>query len=220
MIEVRLHHLLRSARRDRLALLHESSSVTESASSRFRIRRPRCRPRHHRADRDVEDLRGVLVAEVADVDEHDRIAEVVRHGAERRHDVILRQAFDDAPLPRRNSVGTRRACRRGSSRSPRAPGSGARAAAAAAVDVQVREDAEQPRAQVRARLYERQLRNARAYVSCTRSSASSWSRRGAARRGTPGRRARAPPLRTERGRAPPQRSVLASGEASRPSKPP
>ena len=34
-------------------------------------------PRHHGADGDVEDLGGVGVAELADVDEHDHVAEVV-----------------------------------------------------------------------------------------------------------------------------------------------
>ena len=50
---------------------------------------------HDGADRDVEDLRRVLVGEVADVDEHDHVAEVVRHGRERRDDVVLRQPLDD-----------------------------------------------------------------------------------------------------------------------------
>ena len=38
------------------------------------------------------------VAEVADVDEHDHVPEVVRHGRERRHDVVLREPLVDALL--------------------------------------------------------------------------------------------------------------------------
>ena len=54
--------------------------------------------RHHGADRDVEDLRGVGVGEVADVDEHDDVAEVVRHFGERGDDVGLRELLDDGVL--------------------------------------------------------------------------------------------------------------------------
>jgi len=54
--------------------------------------------RHHRADRDVEDLRRVRVREVADVDEHDDLAELWRDVSERVHDGILRQALDDTLL--------------------------------------------------------------------------------------------------------------------------
>ena len=43
---------------------------------------------HDRPDRDVEDLRRVGVGEVADVDVHDHVAEVVGHGGERA-DVVL-----------------------------------------------------------------------------------------------------------------------------------
>ena len=53
---------------------------------------------HHGADRDIENLRGVLVAEVADVHEDDDVAEVVRYGRERVDDRILREALDDALL--------------------------------------------------------------------------------------------------------------------------
>ena len=38
-------------------------------------------PAHHGADRDVEDLGRVCVAELADVDEYEHVAEVVRHVA-------------------------------------------------------------------------------------------------------------------------------------------
>jgi hypothetical protein len=47
--------------------------------------------RHHRPDRDTQDLRRVLIAEVTDVDQHDHVAEVVRDLGERRDDVVLRQ---------------------------------------------------------------------------------------------------------------------------------
>src|SRR5205814_1541790 len=56
-------------------------------------------------DRDVEDVRRVLVAEVADVDENDHVAEVVRDRCERRDDVVLRQPFHDALLVGRGAVG-------------------------------------------------------------------------------------------------------------------
>ena len=58
------------------------------------------KPRHHRPDRHVEDLRGVVVAEVADVDEDDRVPEVVRNRGERSDGVVLREPFDDALLVR------------------------------------------------------------------------------------------------------------------------
>src|SRR6266545_3763499 len=80
---------------------------------------------HHGADRDVEDLGSVRVAELADVDEHQHVAEVVRHVRERVDDRTLRKLLDRRRL--------RRAL-----------------LAPAAVDIEVREDAEQPGAQVRA----------------------------------------------------------------------
>ena len=62
----------RTSRRDR----SRSSSTAVSASSCFRIRRPvQGRTRSHRH---VEDLRRVVVAEIADVDEHQHVTEVVR----------------------------------------------------------------------------------------------------------------------------------------------
>ena len=44
---------------------------------------------HHGADRDVEDLRRVRVAEVADVDQHEHVTKVVRHLRERIDDRVL-----------------------------------------------------------------------------------------------------------------------------------
>ena len=55
---------------------------------------------HDRPDRDVEDLRRVLVREVADVDQDDDIPEVVRHGRERIDGVILGQPSEDLLLLR------------------------------------------------------------------------------------------------------------------------
>ena len=53
---------------------------------------------HDGADRDVEDLRRLLVGEVADVDEHDDVAEVVRHVRRGRRRSVLREPLDDALL--------------------------------------------------------------------------------------------------------------------------
>ena len=109
--------------------------------------------RHDGADRDVENLRGVGVGEVADVDEHDDVAKVVRHLGQRSDDVVLRQPLDDAVLVARAAVAGRLELvveevvafleRLHVGRALLPP---------AAVDVQVREDAQQPRAQVRAGL--------------------------------------------------------------------
>ena len=54
--------------------------------------------RHDGADRDVEDLRGLRVAELADVDEDEHVAEVVRHRRERLGDVVLREPLENALL--------------------------------------------------------------------------------------------------------------------------
>ena len=45
--------------------------------------------RHDGADRNVEDLRGIRIAELADVDEDENVPEVVRHRSERLGDVIV-----------------------------------------------------------------------------------------------------------------------------------
>ncbi len=108
--------------------------------------------RHHGPDRDVEDLSSIRVGELSDVDEHDHVSEVVRHIGEGLDDRVLAQPLEHTLL-----VGVltghlrlelvvevvvaglaveRRRCR-GALLSP------------AAVDVQVREDPQQPRAQVR-----------------------------------------------------------------------
>src|SRR4051812_40803540 len=108
-------------------------------------------PAHDRADRDVEDLRGVGIAELADVHEHEDVAEVVRHVCKRVDDRSLRELLDHALLVERPAVRfldlvvevvvrmlvDRRRLRRA-------------LLAATAVDVQVREDAKQPGAKVRA----------------------------------------------------------------------
>ena len=106
--------------------------------------------RHHSADRNVEDLRGVRIGEVADVHQDYNVAKIMRHFRERAHDVVLRQPLDDAvfvarPVARSlelvveevvaflERLRVRRAL-----------------LLAAAVDVQVREDPQQPGPQVRA----------------------------------------------------------------------
>ena len=107
-------------------------------------------PRHDGPDRDVEDLRRVRVGEVADVDQDDHVAEVVRHLRRARRTIaVLRQPLVDALLVGDRPPGllelvdeevvallerlhVRRALQ-----------------PAAAVDVEVREDAEEPGAQVR-----------------------------------------------------------------------
>ena len=116
---------------------------------------------HDRPHRDVEDLRGIGVAEVADVDQHDHVAEVVRHVGERLHDGPATAAR--RPAPRRSACRRPpRGGRRGSSRPPRAAACRAHAAPAPAVDVEVREDAQQPRAQVGPRVERAPVRKARA----------------------------------------------------------
>ena len=109
-------------------------------------------PGHDGADRDVEDLCGVRVAELAEVDEHDHVAEVVRQVGERVDDASLREPLDDLlllecllALDRRQPVGEVVVAfleRRQVRRSLLPP---------AAVDVEVGEDAQQPRTQVRTR---------------------------------------------------------------------
>src|SRR3954468_19356260 len=61
--------------------------------------------RHHRSDRDVENLCSVGVREVADVDENDDVAEVVWHLGEGGDDIVLRQSLDDLVLVRRAVAG-------------------------------------------------------------------------------------------------------------------
>jgi hypothetical protein len=114
---------------------------------------PAMEARHLRADGDVEDLRGLGVRELADVDEHEHVAEVVRHLGERLDDRVLRKTLEHALLVR-VLIGHRRLEavvevvvafleRLQVGRALDAP---------ATVDVQVREDAEQPRPQVGPRL--------------------------------------------------------------------
>ena len=152
-----------------------ASSTASSASSRLQDAPAAMQTRHHGADRDVEDLRRVGVAEVADVDEHDHVAEVVRHLGERGDDVVLREPLDDPLLVRARRrrrlrelvveevVALLQRLRRRGARCARRPRSMLRF---------VRMRSSQARRFVPG-VYERQLRNARAYVSCIRSSASS-----------------------------------------------
>src|ERR1041385_7068224 len=51
--------------------------------------------RHHGTDRDVENLRRIGIAEVADVDENDHVAKVVRYLGEGGDDVVLGETLDD-----------------------------------------------------------------------------------------------------------------------------
>ena len=60
--------------------------------------------RHDGADRDVEDLRGVGVAELAQVDEDDDVAEIVRELGERVDDTALREPLDDLLLVERSTA--------------------------------------------------------------------------------------------------------------------
>jgi hypothetical protein len=111
---------------------------------------PTVQARHHRADRNVENLRSVRIREVADVHQHDDVAEVMRHLRKRTDDIVLRQPLDDPFLIARpvtrclelvveevvaflERLRVRRAL-----------------LLAAAIDVQVRQDPQQPCPQVRA----------------------------------------------------------------------
>ena len=51
--------------------------------------------RHHGADRDVENLCGVGIRELADVDEHEHVAEVVRHLGQRVDDRVLAEPLEE-----------------------------------------------------------------------------------------------------------------------------
>src|SRR5919205_522526 len=93
---------------------------------------------------------GILIAEVADVDQYEYVAEIVRNGRERAHDVVLRETLDDALLVGDAAVGLRqlvveevvvRLERLHLRRALVAP---------AAIDVEIREDPEQPGAEIRA----------------------------------------------------------------------
>jgi hypothetical protein len=46
-------------------------------------------PGHDGPDRDIEDLRRIGIAEIADIDEDEHVAEIVRHLRERGHRIIL-----------------------------------------------------------------------------------------------------------------------------------
>ena len=126
--------------------------TASSARPGFQLPPAAMEPRHHRADGDVEDLGGVRVAEVADVDEDDDVAEVVGQRRERGHDRVLREPLDDAILVEHLlAAGLRHAVRevvvalleRRLVRPTLEP--------AAAVRVEVRQDPQEPRAEVGAR---------------------------------------------------------------------
>src|SRR6187551_1812480 len=111
---------------------------------------PTMKAGHDRPDRNVEDLSRVLVREIADVDEDDDVPEVVRHLGKGLDDLVLGEALDDPRLV----VGARvRFEPVVEEVVPFLEGLGRRRAllTAAAVDVQVREDPEEPGAEVRAR---------------------------------------------------------------------
>src|SRR2546426_3118826 len=55
---------------------------------------------HHGPDRNVEDLGGIGVAEVADVDEHEHVAEVVRDLRQRSDGIVLGEPPVDTFLVR------------------------------------------------------------------------------------------------------------------------
>ena len=132
-------------------------------------------PRHDGAHRDVEDLGRVGVAELADVDEDDDVAEVVRQLGERADDVVLREPLDDALLVERLlALGGRELVGEEVVALLERLLVGRPLELAPAIEVQVRQDPEEPGAHVRARACRScQLRNALTYVSCTSSSASS-----------------------------------------------
>ena len=106
-------------------------------------------PRHDGPDRDLEDLRRVRVAEVADVDEHDHVPEVVRHRRKGRNGIVLREPIIDAIL-RRAAVLLELVVEEVVALLERLQ-IGRALDAPAAVDVQVGQDPEQPGTQVRSR---------------------------------------------------------------------
>ena len=126
---------------------------------------------------------------------------------ERGHDRILREPLDDSLLVEHLLAAAPRPCSRGSSRPPPAAvSSGVRCSRRPRSTLRfVRIRRSQARRFVPG-VYDCQLRNALAYVSCTRSSASSRVATNRARPGTPGRRARGPLPRTAPDRGPPPRS--------------
>src|SRR5580765_8182530 len=103
--------------------------------------------RHDGADRNVEDLRGLRVAELADVDKYEHVAEVMRHRREGLGDVVLRQPLENSllvALVGRVETVVEEVVALLERLGVRCP-----LRAAAAVYVQVREDAQEPRAEVR-----------------------------------------------------------------------
>ena len=108
-------------------------------------------PRHHGTDRDVEDLGRLRVAELADVDEHDDVAEVVRDLGERVDDAALREPLDHLVLLERLlALGGRDLVGEVVVAFLERLEIGRALDLAAPVEVQVGEDPQQPGAQVRA----------------------------------------------------------------------
>src|SRR5215210_722708 len=108
-------------------------------------------PRHDCSDRDIEDLRGLGVAEVADVHEHDHVAEVVWDRGQRVHDRVLGEPLVDALLVRDLAAGVLELLEEVVVARLEGLHVGRALELAAAVDVDVREDAEEPRTEVRSR---------------------------------------------------------------------
>ena len=166
--------------------------------------------RHNCADRDVQDLRRVGIGELADVDKHDHVTEIVRHLGERIDDRILAQALQH-PLSSGFSSGDLRlelvveevvaglgVERRGLRRA---------LLAATAVDVQVRQNPEQPRTQVRAgRVLAPRAESPLIGLLDEILGLLARARRAGGRRGRPGRSTRVPPPRSGRDPSPPSRA--------------
>src|SRR3954453_9065210 len=92
------------------SLRNYSSALTSDCGVRhclFQDTPPAVQARHDRADRDVEDLRCIGVREVADVDEDDDVAKVMRPPRQRIDHVVLRQPLHDAVLVARAAAARR-----------------------------------------------------------------------------------------------------------------
>src|SRR5829696_4790931 len=103
---------------------------------------------HHRADRNVQDLRRVLVAEVPDVHENDHVTEIVWDGGECPYDRVLGKALHDLVHVLRGAVLLEPVVEVVVAFLDRLRVRGA-LLAATPIDVQIREDPEEPGPQVR-----------------------------------------------------------------------
>lgn len=120
-------------------------------------------PRHHCSHGNIEDLGRIGVRELADIDEDDRVTEVMWHFGERLNHHVLRKSLDDAllvgvllgdrlfKLVVEEVVALFKRLRIG--RALRLPST---------IDVEVREDAQQPGPEMVPAWYCCQARNARA----------------------------------------------------------